>query len=84
MDDTTQGGAISRQESAKLHDDSALIAEQEGEAGTSGAHVAGGRLATEIGTRDELEQATGDAGLTRVTGEDKVQPADNSPRAQYQ
>jgi len=72
MDDNKDGGVISRQESAKLHDDSELIEGQE--TGLSGAHALGGNLQRDIGTQDELEQVTGDAGRTRVTKERKVQP----------
>ena len=68
--DETKGGVASRQESARLHDDSALIEGMAEDAGTSGAHAAGGNLARDVATRDEMRQATGDAGLTRPTGQD--------------
>ena len=73
MDDKQEGGVASRQESAKLHDDSALIesmAEDEGASVVGGAQVSGGKLAQDVATRDELRQVAGDAGITRPTGQD--------------
>ena len=71
--DKTDGGVASRQESAKIHDDSALIesmAEDEGASVAGGAQVSGGKLAQDVATRDELRQVAGDAGTTRPTGQD--------------
>lgn len=78
MDDKQEGGVASRQESAKLHDDSALIEEMTDGEATSGASVSGGQLAQDIATRDELRQVAGDAGVTRPTSQDD--PRDGGQR----
>ena len=78
MDDKQDGGVASRQESAKLHDDSALIDSMTQDEGTSGASVSGGQLAQDIATRDELRQVAGDAGITRPTSQDD--PRDSGQR----
>ena len=70
MDDRQEGGVASRQESAKLHDDSALIESMTEDEGTSGAHIAGGNLAHDVATRDELKQVADKAGVTRPRAAD--------------
>lgn len=72
MDDRQEGGVASRQESAKLHDDSQLIESMAEDAGLSGAHAAGGNLARDVATRDELKQVAGEAGTTRPRAADDV------------
>lgn len=66
-----------RAETAKRHDDSDLIEDQERAPSHSGAY--GHNLSRDIGTRDELEQEVGDGGITRVRDSDKPDEA-NLPR----
>jgi hypothetical protein len=56
------------------HDDSALIDAAEDAAAFGGA--SGGNLAREVGARAETEDELGDAGTTRVHGEDKPREGD--------
>ena len=66
---------IDRAATARAHDDHDLIERAADEAGGGEASRSGGRTATDVGTRDELkEMIEPDAGLTRATGQDKVQP----------
>lgn len=53
-----------------------IAAENKGNAdATMQTGSSGGTVATDVGTRDELKRETeGDAGITRVTKQDKVQP----------
>jgi hypothetical protein len=52
------------------HPDNELIARMQEEGGGGQQSRSGGNIATDNGTRAELEQATGgDTGVTRVTGE---------------
>ena len=67
-----------RTDSARAHDDSALIENMEDAPGHGGA--AGGNLQRDIGTRDEVHQQVGDGdGVTRVRDKDKQEQA-NLPR----
>jgi hypothetical protein len=66
-----------RAETAKRHDDSALIDSMEDAPSQSGAF--GHNLHRDIGTRDELAQTVGDASITRVRDSDKEEQA-NLPR----
>jgi hypothetical protein len=63
-----------RAETAKRHDDSELIDSME-EAPSQGGRF-GHEINRNIGMRDELEQAVGDGGVTRVRGSDKEEQAD--------
>jgi hypothetical protein len=67
-----------RTDSARAHDDNAIIDEMEKAPSQGG--TAGGNLQREIGSRAEEEHATRDeAGLTRVGAKDKPKQA-NMPR----
>ena len=63
-----------RAESAKDHDDSILIEDQEPTPSQSGAH--GHNISRDVASRDELEQEVGDGGVTRVRASDKSEEAD--------
>lgn len=66
-----------RAETAKRHDDSDII-DPMGDAPAEGS-TSGGNLARDVGSRDELKQAVGEGGVTRVHDSDK--PDDpNLPR----
>ena len=62
---------IDRTDTARANDDRALIDEMAEEAGGSGgqASMSGGRVATDVASRDELKEA-GEPGRTRPTGQD--------------
>lgn len=62
-----------------------IPAENEGDAdATMQNGSSGGTVATDVGTRDELKRETeGDAGITRVTKQDKVQP-DTGTRSDHE
>lgn len=64
-----------RAQSAKAHDDSQLLEEEEALGAPSQSGVRGGNVARDVSSRDEQKRATGDAGLTRVSKRDKPQPA---------
>ena len=69
----TQGNK--RSETARAHDDSALIEEME--SGPSFGGSSGGNLRRDIGARDEADQEAGDGeSVTRVRGSDKPEQAD--------
>jgi predicted metal-dependent phosphoesterase TrpH len=63
-----------RAETARRHDDSALIEGME-DAPAHG-NRSGHRVGHDIGTQDELAQAVGDGGVTRVRASDKKEDAD--------
>lgn len=53
-------------------------------AATMQSGSSGGGIATDVGTRDELKRETeGDAGITRVTKQDKIQP-DTGTRSDHE
>lgn len=58
---------------ARAHDDHELIDQAERAPAQQGS--SGGRIATDVGTRDEEKSATGgETGITNVHKSDKVQP----------
>lgn len=62
-----------RAETAHRHDDRDLI--ENAEDAPSGAGTAGGRIARDVGSRDEEKRATDpEGGVTDVQKSDKVQP----------
>ncbi|HEV2748820.1 MAG TPA: hypothetical protein VGW34_16180 [Allosphingosinicella sp.] len=63
-----------RADSAKRHDDSALIDAME-EAPSHG-NRSGHRLGHDVGSRDELKQEVGEGSVTRVRDSDKPEQAD--------
>lgn len=76
MDDRNDR-STDRAETARRTDDSELIESMEGAPAQGGRSAQGpGR---DVGTRDELKQAVGDGGVTRVRASDKAEDA-NLPR----
>jgi predicted metal-dependent phosphoesterase TrpH len=63
-----------RFETAKRHDDSELIESMED--APSHGNRSGHRVGHDIGTQDELKQAVGEGGVTRVRDSDKKEDAD--------
>lgn len=73
MNDRNDRGA-DRAETARRTDDSALV---EGIDPAPGhGNRSGHRVGHDIGSKDELEQAVGDGGITRVRAGDKKEEAD--------
>ena len=66
-----------RADTARRTDDSELIESMEG--APDHGDRSGQRPARDVGTRDELKQAVGDGGVTRVRASDKKEEA-NLPR----
>ena len=66
-----------RTESAREHDDSDLIESMKDAPDQAGRSAHG--VSRNVGTRDELKQAVGDGGVTRVRAGDK-KPEANLPR----
>jgi len=61
-----------RAETARRHDDRDIIENMEGAPG--GSDMSGGRVAQDVGSRDELNRLVDPDGSTSVRGSDKVQP----------
>ena len=63
-----------RAETARRTDDSELIDRMDEAPGHG--NRSGGRTAQDVSTQDELKQAVGEGGVTRVRAEDKPEEAD--------